>query len=125
MFQGHPLLASLCLQINDDLTRSSKPIIKMSLESFQKVPAEAIETLFTEKNQPLFKRADLKKHLGIRNTRDNFKEFSLHHAHRRSEIESVGVTGTLGSTKIPHDIFINLVVELKLLFTLKNLGQLL
>ena len=54
------------------------------------------------------KRADLGKYLGIRNIRDKFKEFSSHHAHPRSEIEGVGVTGTLGRGKNSHDIFINL-----------------
>ena len=34
-------------------------MIKMGLELFHKVPAGAIETLFDEQNQPLFKRADL------------------------------------------------------------------
>ena len=56
----------------------------------------------------MFKRADLGKYLGIRNIRDNFKEFSWHHAHPRSEIEGVGVTKTLGRAKNHHDIFINL-----------------
>ena len=104
----HPLSAGSCLQINDDLARASRPIIKMSLELFHKVPAEAIEKLFDEQNQLLFKRADLRKYLVIRNIRDNFKEFSSHHTHPRSEIEGVGVTDTLGRAKNPHDIFINL-----------------
>ena len=52
-------------------------IIKISLELFHKVPAGEIETLFDEQNQPLFKRADLGKYLGMRNIWDNFKEFSL------------------------------------------------
>ena len=80
----------------------------MSLELFHKVPAGAIETLFDEQNQPLFKRADLGKYLGIRNIRDNFKDFPLHHAHPRSAIEGVGLYNTLGRVKNPHDIFINL-----------------
>ena len=73
----------------------------MSLELFQKVPAGAIETSFDDQNQPLFKRSDLGKYLGIRNIRDNFKEFSSHHARPRSEIP-------LGRTKNSHDIFISL-----------------
>ena len=81
-------------------------IKKISLELFRKVPAGAIETLFDKQNQLLFKRADLGKYLGIRNTRDNFKEFSSHHAHPRSGIEGAGVTYTLGRAKNPHDIFI-------------------
>ena len=48
---------------------------------FHKVLPGAIEKLLDEKNQPLSKRADLGKHLGIRNIRGNFKEFSLHHDH--------------------------------------------
>ena len=54
--------------------------IKMSLELLHKVPAGAIETLFDEQNQPLFKRADQGKYFGIRNIRVNFKELSSHHA---------------------------------------------
>ena len=80
----------------------------MSLELFHKVPAGAIETLFDEQNQPLFKRADLGKYLGIRNIRDNFKEFSWHHASPRSEIEGVPPYKTFGRAKNHHDIFINL-----------------
>ena len=83
-------------------------IIKMSLELFHKVPTGATEKLFNEQKQPLFKRADLGKYLGIRNIRDNFKEFSSHHAHPRSEIEGVSVMDTLWRAKNPHDIFINL-----------------
>ena len=80
----------------------------MSLELFHKVSAGAIETLFNEQNLPLFKRADLGKYLGIRNIRDNFKEFSWHHAYPRFEIEGIGVSETLGRAKSHHDIFINL-----------------
>ena len=80
----------------------------MSLKLFQKVPPGAIETLFDDQNQSLFKRSDLGKYLGIRNMRDNFKEFSSHHSRPRSEIEVVGVTDPLGRTEISHDIFINL-----------------
>ena len=39
--------------------------IEMSLELFHKVPTGAIKRLFDEQNQPLFKRADLGKYLGI------------------------------------------------------------
>ena len=80
----------------------------MSLELFQKVPAGAIETLFDDENQPLFRRSDLGKYLVIRNIRENFREFLSHHACSRSEIEGVGVTYPLGQTKNSHDIFINL-----------------
>ena len=108
IFQAHPPLAGPCLRTSNDITRASKTIIKISLALFHKVPAGAIETLFDEQNQPLFKRADFGKYLGIKNIRDNFKEFSLHHAHPRSEIEDGGVTETLWSAKNSHDIFINL-----------------
>ena len=80
----------------------------MSLELFQKVPAGAIETLFDDENQPLFRRSELGKYLGIRNIRENFREFLSHHACSRSEIEGVGVTYPPGQTKNSHDIFINL-----------------
>ena len=80
----------------------------MSLELFQKVPAGAIETLFDDENQPLFRRSELGKYLGIRNIREKFREFLSHHACSRSEIEGVGVTYPLGQTKNSHDIFINL-----------------
>ena len=80
----------------------------MSLELFDKVSARAIETLFDEQNQPLFRRAGLGKYLSIRNIRDNFKEFSLHQARPRSEIKGVSHTDALGRAKNHHDIFINL-----------------
>ena len=51
--------------------------IKMGLELFHKVPAEANETLFDEQNQPLFKRADSGKYLGIEDIKISFKTF--HH----------------------------------------------
>ena len=51
----------------------------MSLELFHKVPAGAIETLFDEQNQPLFKRADLGKYLGIEDVKNNFKDFPSHY----------------------------------------------
>ena len=82
-------------------------IIKMSLQLVSNLSNE-IATLFNEQNQPLFKRADLGKYLSIRNVRDNFKDFPLHHAHPRSEIEGVGLYDTLGRAKNPHDIFVNL-----------------
>ena len=57
--------------------------IKMSFELFHKVPTWAIETLFDEQNQPLFKRADLGKYLGIENIKHNFKEFPSHYTRSR------------------------------------------
>ena len=47
----------------------------MSLELFHKVPAGATDTLFDQQNQPLFKRADLGKYLGIEDIKHNFKDF--------------------------------------------------
>ena len=99
-------------------------IIKMGLELFRKVPAGTIEMHFDEQNQPLFKRADLGRYLGIRNIRDNFKEFLLHHAHPRSEIEGGGVTNNLGREKILMISSLIWIVQLKLLFALKNPRQL-
>ena len=71
----------------------------MRLEVFHKVPAGATETLFNEQNYPLFKSVDLGKYLDITNIRDNFKDFPLHHAHPKSEIEGAGLYGTLGREK--------------------------
>ena len=88
-----------------DLKRTK---IKMSLELFYEVPVIAIETLFDEQNQRLFKRADLGNYLDIRNIGDNFKNFPSHYARPRSEIKTVNLTATLGRTKNLHDIFINL-----------------
>ena len=83
-------------------------ISKNEFELFHKVPAGAIETLFNEQNQPLFKRADIGKYLSIRNIGDNFKDFPSHYTCLRSVIEAGGLTTPLGRTKNPHDIFINL-----------------
>ena len=83
-------------------------IIKMSLELFHKVTARAIERLFDEQKQPLFKRADLGKYLGIEKMKDNFKNFPSHYACARSEIEGACLTCLLGRVKNPHDVFINL-----------------
>ena len=82
--------------------------IKMSLELFHEVPAGAIETLFDEQNQPLFKRADLGKYLGIENIKNHFKDFPSHYTHFRSNLEGGGQTSSLGKTKNRHDIFVNL-----------------
>ena len=45
----------------------------MSFALFHEAPAGAIETFFDEQNQSPFKRADLRKHLGISDIRHNFK----------------------------------------------------
>ena len=83
-------------------------IIKMSLKLFHKVPAGTIETLFDEQNQPLFRRADLGKYLGIKDIKHNFKDFPLHYTHPRSDLEGGGLIPSLGREKSPHGIFINL-----------------
>ena len=64
--------------------------------------------------------ADLGKYLGIRNTRDNFKELSSHHAHPWSEMEGIGHTNTLGRAKNPHDIFINLDASIEMVVRSKK-----
>ena len=80
----------------------------MSLELFHKVPAGVIETLFDNQNQPLFKRGDLGKYLGIEGIRHNLKDFPSHYTRPRSDLEAGGQVPSLGRTKNPHDIFINL-----------------
>ena len=46
----------------------------MYLALFNSVPAGAIETLFDNQNQPWFKRADLRRYLGILDIARNFKD---------------------------------------------------
>ena len=84
---------------NHTLGGPSKPIINVSLALFHEVPAGAIERLFDEQNQPLLKRVDLGKSLGVTNIRDNFKESSSHYTCPRSEIEVVGQTETFRESK--------------------------
>ena len=59
-------------------------------------------------NQPLFKRGDLGKYLCIEDIRHNFKDFPLHYTHPRLDLEAGGWAPSLGRTKNPHRIFINL-----------------
>ena len=81
----------------------------MSLELFHKVPAAVIETVFDYQNQPLFKRADLGKYLGIKDIKHNFKDFLSHYIRPRLGLEGGGsLTPSLERTENPHDIFINL-----------------
>ena len=80
----------------------------MSLELFHKVPAGAIETLFDDQNQPLFKRADLGKYLGIEDIRHNFKDFPSHYICPRLDLEAGDRTPSLRKTNNPHEVFINL-----------------
>ena len=72
----------------------------------------------------MFKTDDLGKYLGIRNIRDNFKEFTSHHACPRSAIMGVGVTVTFGGAKILMKSSLIWMVQFKLLFGLKNPRQL-
>ena len=85
-----------------------KIIINMSLGFFHKVPSGAIKTFFGDENQPLFKRVDLGKYLGIEDTKHNFKDFSPHYTRSRSDLEGGRLTPSLGRAKKPHDIFISL-----------------
>ena len=96
-----------CLQINNDLAGAHN-LIKMSLELFHKVPAGAIETLFDEQNQPLFKRGNLGKYSGIEDIRHNLKDFPSHYTHPRLNLKGGRLIYSLGRTKNPHVIFINL-----------------
>ena len=83
----------------------------MSLDLFNSVPTGAIETLFDEQNQPLFKRADLGRYLGIKKIRDSFIDFPAHFCRTRETLDgttSTGTTGVLGRLRNPHDVFVNL-----------------
>ena len=62
----------------------------MSLESFHKVPPGVIEMLFDDQNQPLFKRGDLGKYLGIEDITHNLKDFPSHYTRPRSDLEAGG-----------------------------------
>ena len=62
----------------------------MSLKLFQKVPAGAIETLFIDQNQPLFKRTDLGKYLAKEYIKHNFKGFPSHYTRPRLGLEAGG-----------------------------------
>ena len=94
--------------------------MKMSLELFHEVPAGTIETLFDDQNQHLFKRADLRKYLGVEDIKHNFKDFPSHYTHPRSEIEAGGQAPPLGRTKNRHDIFISLDGSIEMTIRSKN-----
>ena len=90
------------------MTSPVPKIIKiMSLGLFHKVPAGAIETFFDDQNQPLFKRADLGKYLGIEDIKPNFKDFPLYYTHPRLDLQVGRFTPSVGRTKNPHNIFIS------------------
>ena len=80
----------------------------MSLKLFHEIPAGAIETLFDDQNQPLFKRADLGNYLSIEDIKHNFKDFPSHYIRPRLDLKGGGQAPFLGRAKNPHDIFINL-----------------
>ena len=48
------------------------------------------------------------KYLGIEDINNNFKDFLSQYTHPRSDLKGVGLTASLGRTKNPNDIFINL-----------------
>ena len=77
----------------------------MSLALFHEVPAGAIEMLFNEQNQSLFKRAHLGKYLCILHIRHNFKELDQYFVARAGIKMGGGETPSLGRSKNPHDIF--------------------
>ena len=56
--------------------------------------ARAIETLFDEKNEPLFKMADLGKYLDTRNIKNNLKDFPSYYTCIRSKISNGCLTST-------------------------------
>ena len=94
--------------------------IKMSLQLFHKVPTGAIKRRFDEQNQPLFKRADLGKYVDIENIKLNFKDFPSHYTRLKSGLKGGGLTPSLGRTKNPHDIFINLDGSIEMIVRSKN-----
>ena len=106
---GHKDGLFLCLMTGYKNFLTQKDLqIKISLELFHKVPPGAIEMLFDEQNQPLFKRADLGKYLGVQNVKHNFKDFPSHYTRPRSDLKGGGLSSPLGRQKNLHDIVINL-----------------
>ena len=57
-----------------------------------------------EQNEPLLKRADLRKYVGIMSIRDKLKDFPSHYAWTRSETEDAGLSNTLGKLQNVHDL---------------------
>ena len=72
---------------------------------FEAVAAGAIKTLFDDQNQPWFKRADLRRYLGIADIRHMFKGIKT-----TSRLEIMGgvQNPSLGKRRNPHDAFVNL-----------------
>ena len=88
----------------------------MSLALFHKVSVGAIETLFDEQNQPMFKRDDPGKYLGILDIRHNFKKWDRYFLARADIKMGGGETpsqfGMLGGRKNPPYIFATLHGEI-------------
>ena len=79
----------------------------MRLESFHKVPAGAIETLFDGQKQAIFKRADLGKYLGIENIKYNYTFFIKLHLFQIRSGWGRSDSPPWKSEKC-HNVFINL-----------------
>ena len=73
---------------------------------FDAVPAGAIETLFDEPNQPLFKRADLEKYLGIGNIKDTYQDMET--ISRKSVLNGGAFATPLKAGTNWHDAFASL-----------------
>ena len=80
----------------------------MSLVLFHEVPAGAIETLFDEQNQSLFKKIYLGKYLGILDIVYNFKQWDWYFVARVGIKMGGGEALSVGRSKNPHDIFATL-----------------
>ena len=80
--------------------------------------------LFNDQNQPFFQKADLGNSLGIKDVKNNFKDFSSQYTRSRLDLKGVGLTPSIGRTKNPHDIFINLDGSIKMAVRSKNPRQL-
>ena len=70
-----------------------KELKMMSLQSVSDLSNE-IETIVDADENLWFKRSHVEKYLGIRNIRDNFKDFPSHYTHPRLEIEAGSLTVT-------------------------------
>ena len=80
----------------------------MSFVLFHEVPAGAIEMLFDEQNQSLFKKIYLGKYLGILDIVYNFKQLDWYFVARVGIKIGVGEVPSVGRSKNPHDIIATL-----------------
>ena len=71
------------------------------------VPADAIETVFDDQNQPWFKRAELGRYLRIVKVKNSMHIPSPFMC-KRQDIKGAWSTVPLGKRKNPHDVFVNL-----------------